>query len=105
MLRNDSAMNLSPAMYAAFGLPYDQRLLDEFSGGAIHFCGRGDHFIALIGGLRGLYGVNLSQPELNDMEVVYCNTVERGINLLGLKREAVEAALAAGRDLHSRVHI
>jgi len=41
--RIDPAMNLSPGMVSEFALPYDQRLLDAF-GGAVHFCGRGDHY-------------------------------------------------------------
>ncbi len=104
MLRDDSAMNLSPSMVAEFARPYDQRLLDAFGGGAIHFCGRGDHYIDQLGTLRGLRAINLSQPELNDMEKIYANTVDRGINLLGLPRRAAETAVAQGRDLRGRVH-
>jgi hypothetical protein len=104
MLRDDSAMNLSPAMFDEFIKPYDQRLLDAFGGGAIHFCGRGDHFIASMSRMNGLYAVQLSQPEYNDMEVIYRNTVDRGILLIGLPSDAVDAALAAGRDLHGKVH-
>jgi hypothetical protein len=105
MLRDDSAMNLSAAMFRCFVQPYDQRLLDEFGGGAIHFCGKGDHFIQPMSELRGLYAVNLSQPELNDMEKVFTFTVDRGIDLIGLSWPAVESALARRRDLHCRVHV
>ena len=38
------------------------------------------------------------------MEKVYRHTVDKGIKLLGLAREAAEAALARGRDLHGQVH-
>ncbi len=103
MLRDDSAMNLSDAMVRRFVLPYDQRLLDVFGGGAVHFCGKGDHFIEAMSALRGLYAVNLSQPELNDMERVYRHTVDKGINLLGLTPEAAQQALERQRDLHGRV--
>lgn len=104
MLRDDSAMNFSGRMFEEFIGPYDQRLLDEFGGGAIHFCGKGDHYIAAMSQLRGLHAVQLSQPELNDMEHVFRHTVDKGIKLLGLKREAAEAALVAGRDLCGQVH-
>ncbi len=104
MLRDDSAMNFSRRMFEEFIGPYDQRLLDEFGGGAIHFCGKGDHYIPAMSQLRGLYAINLSQPELNDMEEIYRHTVDKGIKLLGLKREAAEAALAQGRDLRGQVH-
>jgi hypothetical protein len=104
MLRDDSAVNFSPRMFREFIAPYDQRLLDEFGGGAIHFCGAGDHFMAEMSKLRGLHAIQLSQPELNDMEAICRYTVDKGIKLLGLKREAAEAALARGRDLRGQVH-
>jgi hypothetical protein len=104
MVRNDAATNLSPAMYEEFAKPCDQRLLDELGGGAIHFCGRGDHFIPKVAGLSGVHAVNVTQPVLNDMETIFRNTIDRGINLIGLEREAARQALACGRQLHGRVH-
>ena len=103
MLRTDSGMNLSPAMYDEFIRPYEQRCLDACGGGAIHFCGRGDHFIASMTGLRGLTAIHISQPALNNMEIIYRNTVDRGITLLNLRLATAMEALAAGRDLHHRV--
>ena len=104
MLRDDSAMNFSPDMFEEFIEPYDQRLLDEFGGGGIHFCGRGDHYIGRATEMPGVYAINLSQPEYNKMEVIFDNTVDKGINIVGLACDAAEAALARGRDLHGRVH-
>lgn len=104
MLRDDSAMNLSPAMFETFIKPYDQALLADFGGGAIHFCGRGDHYIHHLAAMPGVHAVNLSQPEHNDMERIFRHTVDRGINLLGLNRDAAASALARGRDLRGRVH-
>jgi len=104
MIRDDSAMNISPDMVDEFARPYDQKLLETFGGGAVHFCGRGDHYIASYAGLSGLNAIAMSQPELNDMETIYRNTVDRGVALLGLSREAADATLAAGRDLHGLVH-
>ena len=104
-LRDDSAMNLSPEMAAEFIRPYDQRLLDAFGGGAIHACGRVDHYLEVLAGMPGYFAFNLSQPHLNNMEHVYQTTVDRGIVILNLAGKAAEAALAAGRDLHGRVHV
>jgi hypothetical protein len=104
MLRDDSAMNLSPQMFDEFIKPYDQRILDTFGGGAIHFCGRGDHYIESMSHMPGLTAVAMSQPEYNDMEVIFRNTVDRGIKLLGLSRPTADDALAARRPLHSNVH-
>ena len=104
MLRSDSAMNLSGELYEEYVRPYDQRLLEEFGGGAIHFCGRGDHFIGSMGQMRGLFAINLSQPHLNNMETIFTSTVDRGINILDLAPAAVRDALGKGRDLHGRIH-
>ena len=104
MLRDDSAMNLSPAMFDEFVRPYDQRLLDEFGGGAIHFCGKGDHYIDRLPQMDGVYAVHMSQPEYNDMERMLAHTVDAGINLIGLEPGAAREVLASGRDLRGRVH-
>jgi hypothetical protein len=103
MLRDDSAMNLSPAMFDEFIKPYGQRLLDEFGGGAIHFCGRGDHYIESLCRMLGMHAIAMSQPECNDMEIIYRNTVDRGIKLIGFSRDAAMAARSAGRDLRGQV--
>lgn len=105
MLRDDSAMNLSPEMVREFVLPYDQRLLTELGGGAIHFCGKGDHFIGSLSELRGLHAMNVSQPELNAMETVFQNSIDKGINLLGLRHQAALDAINLGRELHGRVQV
>ncbi len=96
-------MNLSPEMYDEFIRPYDGRLLRELGGGGVHFCGRGDHYIASLSSMEGVYAVPMSQPELNDMEVIYRNTVDKGIKLIGFSSKAAEAALQSGRDLHGHV--
>ena len=57
-------------------------LFSRFGGGAVHFCGRGDHFISDLCSVPGLYAINLIQPHLNDMEKIYKNTVDRGIKLI-----------------------
>ncbi len=104
MVRNDAATNLSPAMYEDFVRPCDQRLLDELGGGGVHFCGRGDHLIAALGRLSGLYAINTTQPALNNVEAIFAGTVDRQINLLGFEREIAQRALQQGRPLRGRVH-
>ena len=86
LIRNDSAMNLSPDLYEEFSLPYDKKLLDEFGGGVVHFCGRGDHYIPILCTLNNLYGINMSQPEYNDMETIYRHTVDKNIKILSFNR-------------------
>lgn len=103
-VRDDSAMNLSPAMFDEFIYPYDQKVLSHFDGGCIHYCGRGDHFIERTVGMKGLTAINLSQPHLNDMNKIFDSTVNQGINIISLRREAAETAIANGRNLKGLVH-
>ena len=81
MLRDDSIVNLSPPMYEEFVKPYDERILDTFGGGGIHFCGRADHCIDIMTDSDRLTVVNMSQPHLNDMKKIYDATVGKGIVL------------------------
>lgn len=81
VIRNDSAMNLSPEAFSEFIQPYDSRLLKELNGGVVHFCGRGDHFIELLARTPGLSAVDMSQPHLNDMEKILSALPDQGINL------------------------
>ena len=90
MLRNDSAMNLSPEMYGEFALPYDKRLLEYYGGGCVHFCGRGDHYIERLCGIDALTSINLSQPHLNDMEKIYRVVNSAGKKIIGLDRSTCE---------------
>lgn len=92
MLRDDSATNLSSKMVEEFVVPYDQIIMDKFGGGAIHFCGKGDHFIEAISKIRGLYAIHMGQPELNNMEIILQNTVDKGIKIIGLSA-AISASL------------
>jgi hypothetical protein len=65
-------------MYAAFVKPRDEYLLGRYGGGAIHFCGKGDHCIELMTDSPNLTAVNMSQPHLNDMRRIHAATVGRG---------------------------
>ncbi len=98
MLREDSLVNLSPEMYVRFVRPSDQRILDEFGGGAIHFCGKCDHATHLMAEQKGLTAVNPSQPELNDARKLYADTIGRGIVLDTSSRimDALDADFSRG---------
>ena len=103
MLRDDSAMNLSSEMFDEFIKPYDQRLLTRFGGGLIHFCGRGDHYIETLSGISALNGINMTQPEYNDMEIILQNTVDKGLCIAGFNLAVAEELVRQGRDLRGRV--
>jgi hypothetical protein len=110
MLRDDSAMNLSPEMYEEFGFSYDNLLLDYYKGGAVHFCGRGDHYIDILCRAENLTAINMSQPHLNNMETIYRATVEsdKKIKLLWFDRAWAEKEKgrkgAFSHNMHSIVN-
>ena len=95
VLRDDSAVILSPGHYSEFVKPYDQRLLDEF-GGSIHYCGSGDGFIESMCTSRNLFGIHVSQPELNDVELLRACALSNGVVLLALPDEYVPGDLRTG---------
>jgi len=101
MLRDDSLMNLSPAIYDEFIFDRERRCLNELGGGVIHYCGRGSHVVDRFPRMESLTGVNLSQPHLNEMDVVYRATVDQGLSIIGF---SPAAAASAGRELLGRVH-
>jgi hypothetical protein len=103
IIRNDAAMNISGDMYREFVRPRDARIISRFGGG-IHFCGKGDHYIAHVSDIKGLSTFNMSQPEYNDMEKIFQNTIDKGIVIIGLPSAAVKEAAASGRNLRGRVH-
>jgi hypothetical protein len=70
-------------------------LLDEF-GGCIHFCGRGDAFIASMCEGQNLYGINSSQPDWNDMDLFLRSTLGNRIPVLGLPEEYLPDDVTTG---------
>ena len=104
VLRDDSAMNLTPQFYKEYAFPYDARLLAHYGGGVVQFCGRGDHYIEALCAIPHLTGINLSQPELNDMERIYRCTVDKGIKLLSFSREYAQKSMNRPGELHHNVH-
>lgn len=105
MLRNDSLMNLSPDTYVEHVRPRDERVFDALGGGVVHYCGRGEHFIEAMSHCAGLTGVNLGQPELNDMDSIIQNTVDKRLMLLELGGEVAGRIRQTGRDLHGRAYV
>lgn len=91
LIRNDSAMNLSPELYDEFAFPYDNELLDYYDGGCVHFCGRGDHYIDRLTTAKKLYGINMSQPHLNNMEIIYAAMLRNGKKFVGMYKAGCDA--------------
>jgi hypothetical protein len=103
LIREDAATNISGDLYREFVFPYDKRIMESLGGGAIHFCGKGDHLIQHFAELPGFYSLNMSQPDLNDMNKIYDYTIRRGVTIIGLANAEVNRCLREGIDLLGRV--
>jgi hypothetical protein len=51
----------------------------------------------------GLTAINMSQPHLNDMEMIYQYTVDQGIKIIDLDPAWVQKAVDLGRRLYGHV--
>ena len=103
-IRNDSAMNLSPELYEEFAFKHDKHLFDYYGGGVLHFCGRGEHYLDIATSIDTLYGINLSQPHLNNMDKIYAATVAKGKKILALAPAAGEEYAKRPDALRSMIY-
>ena len=85
LIRNDSAIMISPEMYANQVAPYDELVLKELGGGGVHSCGKIDFNIPSIFELNSLQCFDFGQSYLNDMETIYGLAKERKIPLLRIR--------------------
>lgn len=95
MLRDDAPVMLSKKQCEEFVKPYDEVLLREF-GGCIHFCGKGDQFISSMCTSDNLQGINSSQPELNNIELLLNSTQNNRVVLLGLPERFLNNNIKTG---------
>ena len=95
-VRNDTPVMITPDQYEEFVRPYDQQILDEF-GGTIHFCGNGGVFLkSMCENSRNLYGINMSQPHLNNSGEFIEYTQSNRIVLWGLDEKYIPAGVKTG---------
>ena len=56
---DDDAVLVSEKIYKEFVVPYNSRILTEFGGGFIHYCGNGTHHAQNFLNIKGLLGLNI----------------------------------------------
>lgn len=95
LLRNDSSIMVSPAMYREQIAPHDQRVLCELGGGGVHSCGAVGHLIDQWLKLPSIRSLDLGQPELNDLDAIYAKAAARRVPLIRLA--VSEADICSGR--------
>ncbi len=68
-ISEDSATLISPKQIDEFVIPYDQKVLEAFGGGFIHFCGKNDFLLESYLKLDKVRAVNLGNPEMYDFNI------------------------------------
>jgi len=68
-ISEDSATLISPQQIDEFVIPYDQKALEAFGGGFIHFCGKNDYLLESYLKLDKVRAVNLGNPEMYDFDL------------------------------------
>ena len=84
---DDTVINVSPAMYAEFSRPYNERILAAFGGGFMHYCGHGLQCLHLQVSTRGLRGIELGYNNSKrnpsyTLEAIYREAAKHRVALL-----------------------
>jgi len=84
----DTPTNLSRDLYVEFPKRYNERVLAEFDGGWIHYCGSGKQIMPEVLSIPGVHGINFGNPEMQDIAAVYREASARKIAVLGWRLDA-----------------
>lgn len=90
LIRNDSAIMISPEMYSAQVAPHDEFVLREMGGGGVHSCGKIDFNVPEILKLPSLKCFDFGQSYLNDLGPVYELAKEKKIPLIRIRADREE---------------
>jgi hypothetical protein len=90
LIRNDSAIMISPEMYANQIAHFDEFVLKEFGGGGVHSCGKIDFNIPAIFEVNSLSCFDFGQSYLNDLDSAYALAKEKKIPLLRIRPDREE---------------
>jgi hypothetical protein len=97
LVRNDSAILLSPRTYTRAIRPHDEALLAGVGGGSIHFCGNGAHLVGEMLPIPGLRGLDFGQPDQMDAAAIYGLCRERRVAVTHLMPAREELTSGAAR--------
>lgn len=84
LLRNDSAINMSPEQYRQILRPSDARLAMAIGSIGIHFCGNGQHQVDNLLDIPGVGCLHLGDPEKMNLDSLYQRASNRKVSLEGL---------------------
>jgi len=72
---------MSAEMYRGVVAAHDTEVLKELGGGGIHSCGNFGHLADAYFDLPGVTGLDLGQPEMNDLDLLYARACARQLPL------------------------
>ncbi|MEA4888397.1 MAG: uroporphyrinogen decarboxylase family protein [Clostridiaceae bacterium] len=105
VLRNDTSVNLSKELYEEYVRPYDEKLLEAFGGGSIHYCGRADQWVFSMMECKNLFGMNFGQPQnlvfgYDFLDKIYKTAKSKKITITdyGISKENLAQAYSRGFD-------
>jgi hypothetical protein len=87
LVRNDSAVMISPELYRNTVFPADDYVLRECAGGGIHSCGRFQHVVPVMMEIPSLRCIDFGQSGLNDTQAIYENAREKRVCLTRIHPE------------------
>jgi hypothetical protein len=80
----DTSTLLNRDQIHEFVIPYTRKLLQEFGGGWIHYCGDNEHLLeAFLDHIPEYSTVNFGNPERHDLPALVSNCIDRGKAFLG----------------------
>jgi hypothetical protein len=82
LMRDDSAILISPDMYRQHVAGHDAMVLHELGGGGLHACGKAEHVIEEFFALPSIRCLDLGQPELNNIDGIYAKARRRRIAMV-----------------------
>jgi hypothetical protein len=81
LIRNDSALMISPKMYRQQVASYDEMVLSELGGGGIHSCGKCEHNIDEFFTLPSMRCLDLGQSKMNNVDAIHAKARQRKIGI------------------------
>lgn len=82
LIREDSAINLSADRYREQILPHNEFIIEELSGGGVHFCGDGEHLVEAMASSSKIGCIDLGQPKMMNLRNIYDICREHKTSLL-----------------------
>jgi hypothetical protein len=77
LLKDDTAVMLSPGLYSEFIRPVNEKVLVALGTGGIHWCGSGDHWRGQLVETEGLTSLDWGNPEMQDLHIWAAVLAER----------------------------